>query len=122
MAGHNKREKTQREDAWRRVRASHKTVEEVGEGQGLWYESPEEVEAQLARGNARALRLRWVTRQMERRLDARERRCVELFYLEGRSLREIAGTLGITKSAAERTIRGAIEKLRAARRMAVRRA
>jgi RNA polymerase sigma factor (sigma-70 family) len=106
----------QHEGNWRRVRFSERAVEDVGEQQGLWYESPEEVEAQLVQGGVRDARMRWVLRQMERRLEARERRCVEMHYLQDKTFREIAKELALPKSAVERIVRGAVAKLRSARR------
>lgn len=58
--------------------------------------------------------MRWVLRQMERRLSARERRCVELYYLRGLSYRDVAAEVGSTRAKVERMIRRAIAELRKA--------
>jgi RNA polymerase sigma factor (sigma-70 family) len=91
-----------------------KAVEKVEREKGLWYESPEEVAAGLRAGRRRAVRMRWVLRQMERRLSARERRCVELYYLRGLSYRDVAAEVGSTRAKVERMIRRAIAELRKA--------
>jgi RNA polymerase sigma-B factor len=49
-----------------------------------------------------------------RTLDRRERRAVSLSYLAGLSQREVAASLGISQSAASRTIARALEKMRSA--------
>lgn len=109
-----KRKTDGREGRLWRVGLNSRVVDEVGREKGLWYESPEEVAAGLRAGRRRAVRMRWVLRQMERRLSAQERRCVELYYLQGLSYREVAVAVGSTRAKVERMIRGGIAQLRRA--------
>jgi RNA polymerase sigma-B factor len=66
-------------------------------------------EAGYAAGEDRALV--WAGLRM---LDGRERRAVSLSYLAGLSQREVAASLGISQSAASRTITRALAKMRSA--------
>lgn len=81
--------------------------------EAMWYESPEEIEAGLEWGEEKAKLLRWVQRQMGRRLTKRERRCIELYYFEGMTFREVADRTGTNASSAHRAIRRAVRKLHA---------
>ena len=81
-----------------------------------WYESPEQVEQALDWAQRRAELMRWVRKQMGRRLSARERRCVELYYLDDFTYAQVAKELGCTASGACRAVHRSLRKLRAAAR------
>lgn len=81
--------------------------------EAMWYESAEEVEAGLQWGEEKANLLRWVRRQMGRRLTKRERKCIELYYFKGLSCREVGDKTGTDPSSAYRAIQRAIRKLHA---------
>ena len=80
----------------------------------MWYESPEDVEEGLRWGEEKAALLQWVRRQMGRRLTKRERRCIELYYFEGLTFREVGSRTGTNASSVYRAIRRALRKLHAA--------
>lgn len=80
----------------------------------MWYESPEDVEDGLQWGEEKAKLLRWVQRQMGRRLTKRERHCVELYYFEGLTFREVGDRTGTNASSAFRAIKHAVRKLNTA--------
>lgn len=82
--------------------------------EAMWYESPEEIEAGLQWGAEKAVLLKWLHRQIGRRLTRRERRCLELYYFEGLTFREVADRTGTNASSAFRAIERAVRKLRAA--------
>ena len=79
----------------------------------MWYESPEDVEAGLQWGAEKAALLKWIQRQMGRRLTKRERSCVELYYFEGLTFREVGDRTGTNASSAFRAIKRAVRKLHA---------
>ena len=99
---------------WRRMRVNWDGLEEVGDRGGLWYETPEEIEAGLKWGKRKAELIRWVRRQMDRRLTAVERRYFELHYFRGLSFREVAAATGSSPAAAHRAVRRSLRKLRVA--------
>jgi len=82
--------------------------------ESAWYETPEEIEAGLKWGEEKAKLLKWVRRAMGRKLTLRERRCVELYYFEGLSFREVGRRTGTNASSCCRAITRAVRKLRAA--------
>lgn len=100
------------EKVWRRRGLTARIVNEVGLERGLWHESPEQVEDGLKHGAAKDEVLRWLRRQMERRLSPHERRCVELYYLEAQTYRQVGARMGVSATAAARSVRVAIAKLR----------
>ena len=80
----------------------------------LWHETPEEVKAGLKQARERARLFRWVRRQMARKLTPRERRCVELYFLENLTFREAAERTGTNASSVYRAVRRSLRKLRLA--------
>lgn len=78
----------------------------------FWYETPEEIEAGLEWGRQKAVLLRWVRRQMGRCLTLRERRCVELYFFRGLTLREAGAATGTNASSVLRALRRSLRKLR----------
>ena len=81
---------------------------------GLWYESPEEVEQALERGTRRADQLVLVVKLIEQCLTARQRTCTKLYYLEGKSLREIAAITGLHFTTVHQHVHAATKKLKRA--------
>lgn len=81
---------------------------------GFWYESEDAVAAGLWWGREKARLLRWVRRQMGRRLTARERACIQLHFFRGLSYREIGAATQTDASSSYRAVRRGIYKLRAA--------
>ena len=80
-----------------------------------WHSDPElEVAAAKRQDAEQALLLRWVRREMGRRLTKREQRLVELYYLEAKTLEEVARRRKIHASTVSRSLRRAVGKLRAA--------
>lgn len=82
--------------------------------QGAWYETQGEIEAGLRWGEEKARLLRWVRKQMTRRLTARERLYLELHFFEGLSFREAALRSGTNASSVHRGVTRALRKLRTA--------
>ena len=78
-----------------------------------WYETPEEIRAGLSWGQRKAALLRWVRREMGRRLTVRERRCLELYYFHGLTYEVVGKITGSNSSSAFRAVRRSIRKLRA---------
>lgn len=79
---------------------------------GAWYETPEEIEQGIEWGKQKAHLLRWVRKQMGRKLTARERRCVELYFFEGLTYREVGQITGTNASSACRAVARSIRKLK----------
>ncbi len=66
--------------------------------ESLWFESDDEVEAALTRGEERERLLKWVRKQMRQRLTAKHRRCIELYYFQDLSYEEVGREVGCTRS------------------------
>jgi len=79
-----------------------------------WYESESEIKRGVEWGREKARLLRWVRKQMSERLSATERKCVELYYFQGRTYREAAAITGTNPSSVYRAVRRSVRKLRAA--------
>ena len=79
---------------------------------GLWYETPEEVEAALDEGRERADRLVLLVKLIGECLTAPQCTCAKLHYLEGKSLREIATITGVHFTTVHQHVRAATKKLR----------
>ena len=82
--------------------------------QAAWHESEEDVAAGLEWGRQKAALLRWMRRQIGRRLTARERRFIELYFFEGLSFREAADRERTAVSHVHRTVQRGLRKLRTA--------
>ncbi|MBX3176071.1 MAG: hypothetical protein KF886_01800 [Candidatus Hydrogenedentes bacterium] len=82
-----------------------------------WSESEAEVAAAIAWGMEKARLLRWVRAQMRRRLTARQRRCIELYYFEGLTHEEVGRRLGCSTSSSCRSVQRGIARLRIAARV-----
>lgn len=63
-----------------------------------------------------ALLMRWVRREMGRRLTQHERQLVELYYLEMMTLKEVAHSRKVHFSTVSRSLRRSVGKLRRAAR------
>jgi len=82
-------------------------LDKANQTQGCWYETQEEIEQGLEWGRRKAELLKWVRRQMGRRLTTRERRCVELYFFKGMTYREVGKAMGTNG-----TVRRSVRKLR----------
>jgi RNA polymerase sigma factor (sigma-70 family) len=80
--------------------------------EGLWYESPEEVEDGVKRGTRQARRLALLVKLMDECLTRAQCTCTKLYYLEGKSLREIAAITGIHFTTVHQHVHAAIKRLR----------
>jgi len=80
---------------------------------GAWFETPEEIQRGIEWGKKKSQLLRWVRKQMGRKLTARERRCVELYFFEGHTYREIGRITGTNASSAHRAVARSLRKLKA---------
>jgi DNA-directed RNA polymerase specialized sigma24 family protein len=78
----------------------------------MWHESNEEIEAALEWGRRKAELLRWVRRQMGRRLTRMEYECVTLYFFRGMTLPEVAQALGMSLPSAHRAVARSLRKLR----------
>ena len=89
-----------------------KDLERFTNEDGLWYESSEEVELALDRGRERADRLALLVRLIEKCLTAPQCTCTKLYYLEGKSLREIATITGVHFTTVHQHVWAATKKLK----------
>lgn len=104
------------DELWERRQLTRRIGDRVGEARSFWYESPADVQEGLRRAAEREMLLRWVARQMKRRLNAQERKCVKLHYLEGKTFRELGEEMEMASTAVARIVDVAIAKLRAVAR------
>ncbi len=79
---------------------------------GLWYESPEEIERGLEQGRHQARRLALLVKLMDECLTPAQCACTKLYYLEGKSLREIAAITGIHFTTVHQHVHAAVKKLK----------
>lgn len=82
----------------------------------LWHETEQEIEEALAEAAEKALLLRWVRREMRRRLTPRERRYLEEHYFNALSVDTVAQRNGVHRTSVYRGLHRAIGKLRRAAR------
>ena len=75
-----------------------------------------EQEAEKQEQAEQALLMRWVRREMGRRLTQHERQLVELYYLEMMTLKEVAHCRKVHFSTVSRSLRRSVGKLRHAAR------
>jgi DNA-directed RNA polymerase specialized sigma24 family protein len=81
------------------------------EDRSAWHESPREIQAGLQRGKRKAVLLRWVRREMERRLTRRQRQYMDLYYFRGMSYAAIGRATGTNPSSVCRSVRRALNRL-----------
>lgn len=86
----------------------------VNRDKGIWHETTSEITQALEAARERALLLRWVRREMGRRLSPRENRFLEEHYFLARSAAVVARDNGVDRSTVTRALRRAIGKLRQA--------
>lgn len=98
------------------IQVSDAHFRSFGNEDGCWYESEEDVSRGLALAQHKADLLRWVRKEMNRRLTPRERTCFDLYYFESLTLREVGDHTGTSTTSAMRAIRRATRKLRRAAR------
>jgi DNA-directed RNA polymerase specialized sigma24 family protein len=96
------------------IRLAPTGLDGVEESRGLWFESREEVEQGLDWGRRKAGLMQWLRRHMEHRLTPRERRCLELHFLEELPYTLVAERERCSTSSAHRAVARALHKLRAA--------
>jgi len=89
-------------------------LERLSTARAAWYETPEEVAAGLEWGRHKRCLLHWIRQQMENQLSDFERECVELYFFETNTYREVADLLDVNVSSAHRAIARGLRKLRAA--------
>ena len=94
--------------------ASHTACcESVAQCDSLWHETEQERARAIEEARRRAELLRWVRRQMGRRLTSVEQRCVEQYYFQGLTYRDAGACVGLNASSVCRAVRRAVNKLRA---------
>ena len=99
-----------------RLHVKPAVLESYSEEDSLWRETEAEVQRELARGEDRARLLKWVRRQMGRRLTLAQRQCIELYYFEGLTYTEVGNRQGCSASSACRSVKRGLNRLRAAAR------
>ena len=82
--------------------------------QGLWYESPEEIECGLEQGTRHARQLALLAKLIDQCLTPAQCTCTKLYYLEGKSLREIAAITGIHFTTVHQHVHAAVKNLKRA--------
>ncbi len=83
----------------------------------MWYETPEEIRAGLEWGRRKQSLLRWVRRQMGRRLTLKERRSIELRFFHNLTFAEMGDEMQLDAVTAWRVVQASIKKLQKAARM-----
>ena len=89
-------------------------IARVNRDKGIWHETASEVAQALEAAQERTLLLRWVRREMGRRLSPRESRFLEEHFFLARSAAAVARNSGVDRSTVARALRRAIVKLRQA--------
>ncbi len=92
-------------------------MENFGNGANPWWEDEADVSAGLAWGEEKERLLKWVRKQMRRRLTEKQRRCIELYYFKDMTYVEIGKTVGCAPSSACRSVHRGITRLREAARV-----
>ncbi len=96
------------------VRLMPDKLKDYQQSDAMWYETPEERKAGLEWGRRKQVLLRWVRRQMRRRLTLRERRFVEMRYFDALTFKEIGEKGQIDPSHAWKIVQRSLAKLRQA--------
>ncbi|HPO15822.1 MAG TPA: sigma factor-like helix-turn-helix DNA-binding protein [Candidatus Hydrogenedentes bacterium] len=96
------------------VRLMPDKLEDYQQSDAMWYETPEERKAGLEWGRRKQVLLRWVRRQMRRRLRLRERRFLEMRYFDALTFKEIGQEGQIDPSHAWKIVKRSIAKLQKA--------
>ncbi|MFA6242672.1 MAG: sigma factor-like helix-turn-helix DNA-binding protein [Candidatus Hydrogenedentales bacterium] len=86
---------------------------DIASARRAWYETEDEVRAGIRWGKRKAELLQWVRRKMQRKLTARERRCIELYYFQGLTYAKVACVTGTNASSVLRAVRRSVNRLRA---------
>lgn len=94
------------------IAMSLETMRHFESERAAWFETPAEIEEGIEWGKRKAVLLRWVRRQMNAHLTQRERRCVELYFFEGHTYREIGRITETNASSAYRAVARSLRKLR----------
>ena len=77
-----------------------------------WYETREEIEAGVEWGRIKCRLLQWVRLRMDMHMTPQERRCLELYYFFGLTVREIGEDTKLTNSAIHASLRRCVHRLR----------
>ena len=89
-------------------------IESFANREAPWHESEDDITAGLAWGEEKARLLKWVRKQMRRRLTVKQRRCIELYYFKDMTYAEIGKEMGCASSSACRSVHRGIKHLQAA--------
>lgn len=100
-----------------KVSYTPQSLDEFTNQDSPWHESAAKVEAGLAWGEEKARLLKWVRKQMRRRLTPKQRRCIELYYFQNLTYRQVGKRTGCCPSSACRAVQRGIHRLRAAARL-----
>ncbi len=96
----------------RQVTNNPRVMRTVANENRMWFETPVEIQAGLEWGKEKRRLLKWVRRQMFKKLSIRERRCIELYYFQNLTFRQVSEVNGITVSSVHRAVRRALRKFR----------
>jgi RNA polymerase sigma factor (sigma-70 family) len=113
---HERMEKKTYADRFK-VHCSREYLESFGNEDGPWSEDEEDIAQGLAWGKEKALLLKWVRKQIRRRLSAPQRRCIELYYFKDMTYAEIGKKIGCAPSTACRNVQRGIKRLQTAARV-----
>lgn len=100
-----------------RVECDPHILESYANEDSPWQEDEAAIRAGLAWGEEKARLLKWVRRQMRQRLTPKQRACIELYYFKNMTLAEVGEKTGSSASAACRTMKRGINRLRVAVRV-----
>ena len=84
------------------------------EAHRMWHETPEEIRAGLEWGRRKQALLRWVRRQMGRRLTLKERRGIELRFFHNLTFAEMGDEMQLDAVNAWRMVQASVKKLQKA--------
>ena len=100
-----------------KVNCAPEIIENYGNGAAPWQESAEDIDEGLAWGEEKARLLKWVRRQMRRRLTAKQRTAIHLYYFEDLTYAEMGKRMKCAPSSACRSVHRGIRRLREAARV-----
>tara|TARA_R110001592_G_scaffold133960_2_gene349500 strand:- start:635 stop:1036 length:402 start_codon:yes stop_codon:yes gene_type:complete len=92
-------------------------MESFGNGDNPWSEDEETVNEGLAWGEEKERLLKWVRKQMRRRLTEKQRTSIALYYFKDMTYVEIGKKMGCAPSSACRSVHRGIQRLREAARV-----
>jgi DNA-directed RNA polymerase specialized sigma subunit len=89
-------------------------MDRMPESRRAWYETESEVRAGLRWGKRKAELMKWLRKEMGRRLTAREQHCLELYFFKAMNYEQIGSATNTVSSSAFRAVRRALRKLKSA--------